>query len=65
MMGECWNSAPVKRPTFSELVTVISTSLEGTAGYLDFTSPSLTTELPLNIEQDQEDEAYVQVGDDS
>jgi len=29
---------PDKRPTFSELVTTISTSLEAIAGYLDFTA---------------------------
>ena len=35
MMRECWEGEPWKRPNFSQLVTVISTSLEGMAGYLD------------------------------
>ena len=35
VMTECWQEEPEKRPTFSEVVTVISTILEGMAGYLD------------------------------
>ena len=41
---------PEKRPTFSELVTVISTSLEGMAGYLDLISSPLTTVLSSTAE---------------
>ena len=41
-MKECWEEVPDKRPTFSELVTTISTSLERMAGYLDLTATSLT-----------------------
>ena len=43
----CWNKFPEERPTFSELVTLISTSLEEMAGYLDFTTP-FSAELTLN-----------------
>ena len=35
MMKECWDGEPWKRPSFSLLVTLISTSLERMAGYLD------------------------------
>ena len=36
-MRECWKELPDNRPTFSDLVTTISTSLEAIAGYLDLT----------------------------
>ena len=55
MMCMCWNGVPEKRPTFSELVTAISTSLEGMAGYLDLISPHLTTVLSLTAEFDSLD----------
>ena len=32
----CWCEVAEKRPSFSELVTVITTSLEAIAGYIDF-----------------------------
>ncbi|CAI8021113.1 Tyrosine-protein kinase transforming protein SEA [Geodia barretti] len=35
MMSKCWEEHPEERLTFSQLVTVISTSLEGMAGYLE------------------------------
>ena len=41
VMKECWERQSWKRPSFSQLVTVISTSLEGMAGYLDLNSPPL------------------------
>ena len=42
MMKEYWKELPERCPTFSDLVTTISTSLEAIAGYLDFTATSLT-----------------------
>ena len=37
-MSDCWVEVPGKRPTFSYLVTTLSTALEGIAGYLEFTT---------------------------
>ena len=37
-MSDCWVVVSDKRPTFSDLVTTLSTALEGIAGYLDFTT---------------------------
>ena len=42
MMKVCWKELPDKHPTFSELVTTISTILEAIAGYLDLTLTPLT-----------------------
>ena len=36
LMCECWREDPDGRPTFSDLVSTISESLEGLAGYMDF-----------------------------
>ena len=47
MMRDCWNKFPEDRPTFSELVVSIATCLEEMAGYLDFTTASLSSELTL------------------
>ena len=44
-MRECWHEVSEKRPTFSKLVTVISTSLEAMAGYLDLTTQRLAPAL--------------------
>ena len=41
VMKRCWQEEPEHRPTFSEMVTVISTSLEGMSGYLDLTTQPL------------------------
>ena len=35
MMHVCWNESPEQRPTFLDLVDLISTTLEKEAGYLD------------------------------
>ena len=37
LMMSCWDKEQEKRPAFSELVTDISTILEGMAGYLELT----------------------------
>ena len=42
MMNVCWKELPDKHPTFSELVTTISTILETIAGYLGLTAALLT-----------------------
>ena len=55
MMGQCWEREPEKRLTFSELVTVISSSLEDMSGYLDLTAPSLTAEHTLDADTDDTD----------
>lgn len=34
-MLKCWAKSPERRPTFSELVTVLSSSLDAKAGYFD------------------------------
>ena len=46
-MQSCWESAPEKRPPFSELVSTISSVLETSAGYL---------ELAMSLQQDDESE---------
>ena len=40
MMRQCWDKEPENRLTFSELVSVISTSLERMSGYLALTTTS-------------------------
>ena len=48
MMRQCWDKEPENRLNFSELVSVISTSLEGMSGYLDLTTPSFSAEHTLS-----------------
>ena len=40
IMSECWKEDPGDRPTFSQLVTVISTRLEGMAEYVELNKHS-------------------------
>ena len=54
IMLECWKENPEDRPTFSQLVSSISSQLEGMAGYLDVgmlgdwqTSNGETNESPV------------------
>ena len=43
VMKSCWQEQPEERPTFSELVTVISTTLVGMVDYLDLNSLALSS----------------------
>ena len=47
LMMNCWNKSPSKRPRFSELVSEISTSLEGMAGYMELSTEPLTADLTI------------------
>ena len=42
-MKSCWQEQPDERPTFSELVTVISTTLVRMVDYLDLNSLALSS----------------------
>ena len=46
MMYVCWNESPEQRPTFLDLVDLISITLEEEAGYLDL-SRSLSWKNPV------------------
>ena len=46
-MVKCWNKSPAKRPHFSELVSEISTSLEGMADYMELSIEPLTADLTV------------------
>ena len=37
-MRDCWETQPELRPSYSELVTHLSSHLDGMAGYLDFST---------------------------
>ena len=54
VMKRCWQEKPEQRPPFSELVAVISTSLEGMSGYLDLTTQPLA---PAQSESQAAEEA--------
>jgi hypothetical protein len=51
-MVKCWNKSPAKRPHFSELVSEISTSLEGMGDYLELSTEPLTADLTVSAGQD-------------
>ena len=55
-MQSCWYENPAERPSFSELVNVISKALEPLADYLDISafSPGVaspSTPIPIDTEQ--------------
>ena len=52
MMVKCWNKSPAMRPHFSELVSEISTSLEGMADYLELSTELQTADLTVSAGQD-------------
>ena len=37
-MFKCWHGDPEERPTFSELVSLMSQTLESLAGYMDMST---------------------------
>ena len=47
LMMKCWNKSPARRPRFSELVSVISTSLEGMADYMELSTEPLSKDLTV------------------
>ena len=59
MMRQCWDKESENRLTFSELVSVISTSLERMSGYLDLTTSSFSAEHTLS-EDCEEKESKVE-----
>ena len=46
-MMKCWNKSPANRPRFSELVSEISTSLEGMADYMELRTEPLNEDLTV------------------
>ena len=50
IVQECCKAAPEKRPTFSELAKSICESLEVMGGYLDLTTPFLSTAVASSTE---------------
>ena len=52
LMVKCWNKRPVNRPRFSELVSEISTSLDGMAGYMELSIEPLTADITVSAEQE-------------
>ena len=53
-MMKCWNKSPAKRPHFSELVSEISTSLEGMADYLELSTEPLTADLTVSAVESED-----------
>ena len=54
MVYECWAESPDDRPHFHELVATFSGSLEGIAGYLDFSQagnpPQISNLKPVQLQ---------------
>ena len=51
-MCDCWAEDPKQRPYFSDLVSRISNTLEGIAGYLDFSSDNIVSDQPQTTQYD-------------
>ena len=51
-MCDCWAEDPKQRPCFSDLVSRISNTLEGIAGYLDFSSDNIVGDQPQTTQYD-------------
>ena len=51
-MCDCWVEDPKQRPYFSDLVSTISNTLEGIAGYLDLSSDDIVRDQPQTTQYD-------------
>ena len=69
LMRHCWETDPEDRPTFSDIVSSLSVSLEGLVGYIDIGAFGVKAEpKPLDLEtseQPKNDETSVKDGSES